>query len=253
MTGLIHSFESFGSVDGPGVRFVVFVSGCPMRCQYCHNPDTWTQAGAEEHEASEVLSRALRYKNYWGKDGGITVSGGEPLMQIDFVTELFSGAKKKGVHTCLDTSGIAFSPENTEKIDALLSVTDLVMLDIKEIDDQKHKALTGQSNQNILAFAKYLDEKKIPVWIRHVVVPGITLDENDLEKLGEFIGTLSNVKRVETLPYHSMARYKYEKLGIPYPLSDIPDATKEQAQKAKEVIEQGMKRDAKKSTDYSGA
>lgn len=239
MIGYIHSFESFGSVDGPGVRFVVFVRGCSMRCKYCHNPDTWTMGG-ETHTASEVLQRAMRYKNYWGKEGGITVSGGEPMLQLDFVTELFTEAKEKGVNTCLDTSGIAFGPEHTEAVDQLLAVTDLVMLDIKHIDDEKHRELTGQSNKNILAFAKYLDSKNIPVWIRHVVVPGITLEEESLKKLGRFIGTLSNVKRVETLPYHSLARPKYEKLGIPYPLEDTPDATKEQAQRAREIIEQGI-------------
>lgn len=239
MIGYIHSFESFGSVDGPGVRFVVFVRGCSMRCKYCHNPDTWTMGG-ETHTAAEVLQRAMRYKNYWGKEGGITVSGGEPMLQLDFVTELFTEAKAKGVNTCLDTSGIAFDPEHTEAVDQLLAVTDLVMLDIKHIDDEKHRELTGQSNKNILAFAKYLDSKNIPVWIRHVVVPGITLEEESLKKLGRFIGTLSNVKRVETLPYHSLARPKYEKLGIPYPLEDTPDATKEQAQWAREIIEQGI-------------
>lgn len=239
MIGYIHSFESFGSVDGPGVRFVVFVRGCSMRCKYCHNPDTWTMGG-ETHTAAEVLQRAMRYKNYWGKEGGITVSGGEPMLQLDFVTELFTEAKAKGVNTCLDTSGIAFDPEHTEVVDQLLAVTDLVMLDIKHIDDEKHRELTGQSNKNILAFAKYLDSKNIPVWIRHVVVPGITLEEESLKKLGRFIGTLSNVKRVETLPYHSLARPKYEKLGITYPLEDTPDATKEQAQWAREIIEQGI-------------
>lgn len=239
MIGYIHSFESFGSVDGPGVRFVVFVRGCSMRCKYCHNPDTWTMGG-ETHTAAEVLQRAMRYKNYWGKEGGITVSGGEPMLQLDFVTELFTEAKAKGVNTCLDTSGIAFDPEHTEAVDQLLAVTDLVMLDIKHIDDEKHRELTGQSNKNILAFAKYLDSKNIPVWIRHVVVPGITLEEESLKKLGGFIGTLSNVKRVETLPYHSLARPKYEKLGITYPLEDTPDATKEQAQWAREIIEQGI-------------
>ncbi len=239
MIGYIHSFESFGSVDGPGVRFVVFVRGCSMRCKYCHNPDTWTMGG-ETHTAAEVLQRAMRYKNYWGKEGGITVSGGEPMLQLDFVTELFTEAKAKGVNTCLDTSGIAFDPEHTEAVDQLLAVTDLVMLDIKHIDDEKHRELTGQSNKNILAFAKYLDSKNIPVWIRHVVVPGITLEEESLKKLGRFIGTLSNVKRVETLPYHSLARPKYEKLGITYPLEDTPDATKEQAQWAREIIEQGI-------------
>ncbi len=236
MTGNIHSFESFGSVDGPGVRFVVFTAGCIMRCRYCHNPDTWKACG-DNYTADEVLNRAMRYKNYWGKDGGITVSGGEPMMQLEFVTELFAKAKEKEVNTCLDTSGIMFNPDDTAAVDKLLEVTDLIMLDIKHIDDEKHRELTGQSNKNILAFAKYLDKKNIPVWIRHVVVPQITLDDDALKRLGGFIGTLSNVKKVETLPYHSMAKYKYEKLGIKYPLEDIPDATKEQAENALSIIE----------------
>lgn len=239
MTGYVHSFETFGSVDGPGVRFVVFLSGCSMRCKYCHNPDTW-KTGGETYTAEDVFKKAIKYKNYWGREGGITVSGGEPLMQTEFVTELFKNAKAKGVNTCIDTSGIAFDPDNTDKIDALLELTDLVMLDIKHIDDDKHVELTGKSNKNILAFAKYLDEKNIPVWIRHVVVPGITLEDEALEKLGEFVGTLSNVKKLETLPYHSLAKHKYEKLGLEYVLENTPDATKEQAEYAKQIIEKGI-------------
>lgn len=241
MEGYIHSFESFGSVDGPGVRFVVFVNGCSMRCKYCHNPDTWKMEG-DVFSAEEVFNKAYKYRNYWKKDGGITVSGGEPMLQMPFVTELFSLAKKKNINTCLDTSGIAFDPNNTEEVDKLLEVTDLVMLDLKHIDEQKHIELTGQSNKNILAFAKYLDKKGIPVWIRHVVVPGITFDDEVSEKLGEFIGTLSNVKKIETLPYHSLAIPKYEELGIDYPLVDTPNATKEQAQHVKEIIEKGIQK-----------
>ncbi len=239
MSGYIHSFESFGSVDGPGVRFVVFLNGCSMRCKYCHNPDTW-EFGGDTFSAAEVLQKALKYKSYWGGKGGITVSGGEPMLQMQFVTELFTEAKKKGVNTCLDTSGVAFNPDDTAETDKLLDVTDLVMLDIKHIDDEKHKELTGHSNKNILAFARYLDSKKIPVWIRHVVVPGITFDEKYLELLGEFIGTLSNIEKIETLPYHSLAIPKYDKLGIDYPLRDTPNATKEQAARAKEIIEKGI-------------
>ena len=239
MLGYIHSFESFGSVDGPGVRFVVFVSGCPMRCQYCHNPDTWNR-GKESYSAEEIISRALKYKSYWGANGGITVSGGEPMAQAEFVCELFSLAKKKGINTCLDTSGAVFNSENTEQTDRLLEVCDLVMLDIKHIDNEEHKKLCGRENKNILEFAKYLDKKNIPVWIRHVVVPGITLDEKYLFRLGEFLATLSNVKKIETLPYHSMGKYKYEKLGIDYVLKDTPDATAEQAKWARDIIEKGI-------------
>ena len=240
MLGYVHSFESFGSVDGPGVRFVIFLTGCVMRCKYCHNPDTWEQ-GTDAFTAAEVLKKALKYRAYWGKDGGITVSGGEPLMQLPFVIELFEEAKKKGVSTCLDTSGAVFDPCNTSDIDRLLEKTDLVMLDLKHIDEEKHKELTGHSNRNILEFAKYLDKKNVPVWIRHVVIPGITLDEKYLEALGRFIGTLSNVKKLEMLPYHSLAIPKYEKLGIDYPLRSTLDATKEQAAWAKEITERGIR------------
>ena len=239
MLGYIHSFETFGSVDGPGVRFVVFVSGCPMRCKYCHNPDTW-KMGTDSYSPEEVISRALKYKSYWGADGGITLSGGEPMMQTEFVTELFSLAKKKGINTCLDTSGTVFDETDTKKTDKLLEVCDLVMLDIKHIDNGEHKKLCGRENTNILAFAKYLDKKNVPVWIRHVVVPGITLDEKYLFKLGEFLAPLSNIKKIETLPYHSMGKYKYEKLGIDYVLKDTPDATREQAQWARDIIEKGI-------------
>ena len=239
MLGYIHSFETFGSVDGPGVRFVVFVSGCPMRCKYCHNPDTW-KMGTDSYSPEEVISRALKYKSYWGADGGITVSGGEPMMQTEFVTELFSLAKKKGINTCLDTSGTVFDETDTKKTDKLLEVCDLVMLDIKHIDNGEHKKLCGRENTNILAFAKCLDKKNVPVWIRHVVVPGITLDEKYLFKLGEFLAPLSNIKKIETLPYHSMGKYKYEKLGIDYVLKDTPDATREQAQWARDIIEKGI-------------
>ena len=238
MKGYIHSFETFGSVDGPGVRFVVFTKGCIMRCKYCHNPDTW-ERGGDEYSPEEIIKKALRYKSYWGKEGGITVSGGEPMMQIEFVTELFALAHDNGINTCLDTSGIMFRPDDTEKTDKLLAFTDLVMLDIKHIDNDEHKKLTGQSNENILEFAKYLDKKGVPVWIRHVGVPGITLKEDALLRLGEFIGTLSNVKKTEVLPYHSLGKYKYEKLGIKYPLEDTPDATKEQAAWALDVIMKG--------------
>lgn len=239
MIGKIHSFESFGSVDGPGVRFVVFLKDCPLRCKYCHNPDTWFGNG-EEYTAEDVLKTALKYKNYWGKDGGITVSGGEPMLQSDFVAELFSLAKSKGVNTCLDTSGAVFSSDNISKFDLLLKNTDLVMLDIKHIDDKQHIELTGKSNKNILDFAKYLDKIQKPVWIRHVVVPTITLNDDYLYKLGVFIGGLSNVKKTETLPYHSMAEFKYNELNIDYPLKGIPDADHAQAQYAMSIIEKGI-------------
>lgn len=238
MDGHIHSVESFGTVDGPGVRFVVFCQGCPMRCKYCHNPDTWQMGTGMRMSPQELIAQYERNRAFYSR-GGITVTGGEPLMQIDFLLELFTLAKEKGIHTCLDTSGITYRPGATsynEKLDALMKVTDLVMLDIKHIDPQGHKVLTGHDNAGILAFARYLDEKQIPVWIRHVIVPGITDDEALLARLGAFLATLSNVKALDVLPYHVMGVTKYEQLGVDYPLKGVPAATKDQAAKAKMII-----------------
>ncbi len=234
LLGNIHSIETCGTVDGPGIRFVVFTQGCPMRCLYCHNPDTWGVGENKLISASEILAQYESIKEFC--KGGITVTGGEPLMQIEFVTELFKQAKEKNIHTALDTSGILFNPENTEKVDELIKHTDLVLLDIKHIDDNEHKKLTSHSNKNILAFAKYLSELKKPMWVRHVVVPTINDKEEYLIKLGEFIGTLSNVKALDVLPYHNMAIPKYENLGIDYPLKGITPMTKEGAINARNII-----------------
>lgn len=236
--GYIHSIETCGTVDGPGLRYVIFLQGCPMRCQYCHNPDTWEPNKGEQMTVEEVL-KSFYHNTAFYKTGGVTVTGGEPMMQLDFLLELFTELHKGGFHTCIDTSGIIFNPKNQtvmEKIDALMDVTDLVMLDIKHIDDEKHQELTAQSNKNILAFAKYLDKKGIPIWIRHVVVPGITLYKEYLERLGEFMATLGNVKALDVLPYHSMGKVKYDNLGIDYALKDTREATKEEAVAAKNVI-----------------
>lgn len=243
MSGRIHSLESFGTVDGPGVRFVVFVQGCPMRCAYCHNPDTWAMNGGTVMEASEIIEQYERNLPFY-KGGGITVTGGEPLMQVDFLIELFTLAKEKGIHTCIDTSGIAYNPKNTayiEKLDKVMSMTDLVMLDIKHIDPKKHKELTSQENDGILAFCKYLDEKKIDTWIRHVVVPTITDDDKYLYQLGYFIGQFSNIKALDVLPYHTMGKPKYDKLGLAYKLDGIPAMDKNTAIEKKQVILQGIK------------
>ena len=244
MNGKIHSIETFGTVDGPGTRFVVFVKGCPMRCQYCHNPDTWTQEGAKDMSVEEILAEYDRNKEFY-HSGGITVTGGEPLVQIDFLIELFEAAKAKGIHTCLDTSGIMFRrnvPEILAKYDRLMKVTDLIMLDIKHIDPEEHKKLTSQPCDNIFDFLKYLDEKEKEIWIRHVLVPGITLNPEYLDRLGYFIGQFLHIKALDVLPYHSMGKTKYEKLGMDYVLKDVPDATKEQAIKARQTVLAGMKR-----------
>ena len=238
MYGFIHSTESFGTVDGPGVRFVIFTQGCPMRCQYCHHPDTWKMNTGSVRSAQSLIQEYERNKAFYTR-GGITVTGGEALMQIDFLLELFGLAKEKGIHTCLDTSGITYKPGNSaynDKLDKLMTMTDLVMLDIKHIDPEGHRALTQQPNDGILAFARYLAEKKVPVWIRHVVVPGITDDPGQLTRLGAFLATLPNVQALDVLPYHVMGAVKYEQLGMEYPLKGVPAATKEQAAQAKKTI-----------------
>lgn len=239
--GNIHSIETCGTVDGPGIRFVIFMQGCPLRCQYCHNPDTWQTDTNKLITVDEIMQKYDGVKEFV-QSGGITVTGGEPLLQIDFVTELFKVAKAHGIHTALDTSGIIFNPENTENINKLLKYTALVLLDIKHIDDEEHKKLTGASNKNILAFAQYLSEKQIPVWIRHVVVKDITLNEKYLKELGKFLATLNNIKALDILPYHNMAIPKYESLGINYPLKNTPPTTKEEAINARNIILQEYKK-----------
>lgn len=236
--GKIHSIETFGAVDGPGIRFVVFLQGCPMRCKYCHNPDTWDYAGGTEKSATELVEEIKKYTHYFGEKGGVTVSGGEPLVQMDFLTELFQLLKNEGIHTCLDTSGALFSRNKSvlEKFDKLMRVTDLVLLDIKHMDSKKHKELTGFVNEHILDFAKYLDEKKVPVWIRHVLIPTINTEENYLKKLREFVDTLSNVEKVEVLPYHTLGVSKYKNMGMDYPLKGVEPPTKEQLLLANKIL-----------------
>ena len=244
MIGHIHSTESFGDADGPGVRFIVFMQGCHMRCRYCHNPDTWKMDGGDEVTADEILKRALRFKPYWGKDGGITISGGEPLLQIDFVIELFKKAKELGINTCIDTAGNPFTKEEPffSKFEELMKYTDLLLLDLKEINPTRHKDLTGFDNSNIIEMAKYLSEINKPVWIRHVLVPEHSDFDEDLDALGDFIDTLSNVDRVEILPYHTLGKFKWENLGIPYTLESISPPSAERIENAKQRIHAGIRK-----------
>ena len=238
--GYVHSLESFGSVDGPGVRFVVFLQGCALRCKYCHNPETWQCEGGTPYTPEALFKHVSRYRNYWGKKGGITVSGGEPLRQMEFLTSFFELARSKGVHTALDTAGQPFRPDDPDylaRFDRLMASTSLVILDLKEIDPEKHRQLTGQTNANILAMAQHVSDLGIPLWIRHVLVPGLTDDEEGLRRTADFLTSLKTVQRVEVLPYHTLGLFKWEKLNIPYPLPDAVPPTAEQVKRAEELLE----------------
>lgn len=238
MTGKIHSVFSGGTVDGPGIRFVVFMQGCPLRCKYCHNPDSWLVADGEERSVSNLTQEIIRYKSYYGEKGGVTVSGGEPLLQIDFVTELLKSVKSYGINTAVDTSGFMFDLSNEETVkkhEELDKYVDLYLLDIKHIDGAKHKTLTGVDNKNTLKFAKWLSARGKRIWIRHVLVPGYTDDKDSLQKLSEFIKTI-NVEKVEVLPYHTMGEVKYQKLGLDYPLKGVEPPSKESVKLAKEIL-----------------
>ena len=240
MEGRIHSIESFGLVDGPGVRCVVFLKGCRMRCRYCHNPDTWQMEGGTLYTVPDLVKKVMRFKPYWGKDkGGVTVSGGEPLLQIEFVTEFFTALKKEGVHTAIDTAGQPFSddPDWMAKFEQLMAVTDLVILDLKEIDPDKHKALTKQPNANILEMARWLSDHGKHMWIRHVLVPNLTDDEEGLHKTHEFIESLKTVDLVEILPYHTLGLAKWENMGVPYTLTGVEPPSREAIKKAEEILE----------------
>ncbi len=242
MTGRIHSYESFGTVDGPGIRFVVFFQGCPMRCKYCHNPDTWNASGGREVTAEEVLKEALKYKSYFGTKGGVTATGGEPMLQLPFLTELFSLLKAKGIHTCLDTSAATFPADpaaDRGAFDDLSKVTDLVLLDIKHIDEDAHRALTGMTGAHARAFAEYLSEQGKPMWIRHVLVPGITDDDGALHRLRAFLDTLKTVEKVEVLPYHTLGVSKYAALGIDYPLKGVRPPERERIRNARSILCKG--------------
>lgn len=234
MVGRIHSTESFGTVDGPGIRFVIFMQGCTLKCKYCHNRDTWKIKSGNQVTIEELIKNIENYRTYMDNSGGgVTVSGGEPLLQAEFVTELFKKLKELGIHTALDTAGsIPLSPEIKE----LLKYTDLVLIDIKHIDDEKCKALTGFSNKNNIEFIKYLNNVNIPIWIRQVLVPGYTDDKFDLQKLKQFIDTLSNVEKVEILPYHNLGKFKWIELGDTYELENVVPPSVEDVKKAEQIL-----------------
>ncbi|MBM7364641.1 pyruvate formate-lyase-activating protein [Priestia taiwanensis] len=240
MKGYVHSVESCGTVDGPGIRYIVFMQGCLLRCQYCHNADTWNIGAGKEMTVDEIVEEAKAYKAFMdASGGGITISGGEPLLQAEFVTEVFKRCKEEGIHTTLDTSGGCFDSSNEEfmkHFDELMAVTDLLLVDIKQIDSKKHRKLTGKPNEHILEFVKYLSDRQKPIWIRHVLVPERTDAEEDLRALRAFIDTLSNVEKVEVLPYHKLGVYKWKTLGLKYPLEDIESPTEESVIFANEIL-----------------
>ncbi len=235
--GYVHSTESFGASDGPGVRFIIFLAGCNMRCRYCHNPDTWDKKG-EAVTADALLDKAERYKAYWGQSGGITVSGGEPMLQMDFLIELFQKAKQRGINTCLDTSGEPFSLSEPflSKFKSLAAVTDLFLLDIKHFNEEKHIWLTGKSGQNIKEMLRQLDRQANKVRIRYVLVPTVNDNLEELEQLGALLKKFSSIERVEVLPYHTLGVFKWENLGYKYTLSDIAPPTAEQVKAATEIL-----------------
>ncbi|WP_314680983.1 pyruvate formate-lyase-activating protein [uncultured Granulicatella sp.] len=238
VVGYIHSTESFGSVDGPGVRFVTFMQGCRMRCEFCHNPDTWNIGGGQKITSQELLEEALRYRAFWGKKGGVTVSGGEPLLQVDFLIDFFKRCKAMGINTTLDSCGMPFTYDEPffSKFEELLEYTDLILLDIKHIDDEQHKKLTAWTNKNILQLAEYLSDKGQPVWIRHVLVPERSDYDEYLQRLSDFVAGLKNVLKFEVLPYHRLGVYKWKNLGIPYKLEHIEPPTKERVANANRIL-----------------
>ena len=236
--GYVNKLESFGAVDGPGVRYLIFLSGCRMRCAFCHNPETWKEGEGEQYTADELLKKALRFKPYWKNGGGITVSGGEPLLQIDFLLDLFKKAKAAGVSTCIDTAGEPFTHEEPfySKWKELMALTDTVLLDIKNIDPEAHRELTGVGNDNILQMAKEISDMGIPIWIRHVLVPGCSDNDDYLRRTREFIDSLPSVEKVEVLPYHTLGVPKYQELGIPYRLEGVESPTQDRIENAKKIL-----------------
>lgn len=234
--GRVHSFETFGTVDGPGIRFIVFLKGCPLRCKYCHNRDAWSMDGAKLYTAEEIMTEVKKYRNFIdSSNGGITVSGGEPLIQPEFVKQLFAKCKEAGIHTAVDTSGYV----NVEDVKDVLEYTDLVLLDFKQANAEKHKALTGVENDRIKLFTQYLSDINKPVWIRYVLVPGYTDDEADLKSAYEYLKKFKNIERIEVLPYHSMGKMKWDKLNVEYPLEGVTSPTAQDVERAKKILTTG--------------
>jgi len=238
--GNIHSIETFGAFDGPGLRYVLFLQGCPLRCKFCHNRDTWGTQDNKLMSVDQILDDYNKYRAFY-KKGGLTVSGGEATLQLEFLTELFKAAKQRNIHTCLDTSAGTFTEARIPEFEALLEHTDLVLLDIKHIDDERHKWLTGASNTNILKFAKLLSDKKVPTVLRHILLPGINAQDEYLYRLRDFIDTLENFVGIDVLPYHTKGIMKWDNMGIDYELKDTPEPTKQEVEHAEYVLKHNYK------------
>lgn len=235
LVGKIHSFETLGAVDGPGIRFIIFMQGCHLQCKYCHNRDTWNLHEGTKYTVTEIYEKIMKYKNYFiASNGGVTASGGEPLLQVDFLIALFKKLKSSGISTAIDTSGMITI---TEKIKELIDLTDLFLVDIKSINDKICQNLVGRSNKQELEFIKYLDSINKEIWIRQVVVPTITDKEEDLYKLRDFINSINSIKKVDLLPYHDLGKYKWLQLNEKYPLENIRTATNSDIERVKKILE----------------
>lgn len=231
MKGKIHSIESMGLVDGPGIRTVVFFQGCDLRCIYCHNPDTWTKDGGMEMSADEILAKIKRFKPYFKDTGGVTFSGGEPLLQKDFLLELLKGCKKENIHTCIDTAGYADGD-----FSEILKYTDLILFDVKHYKEKEYKNIVKKDMDKGIEFLNQVQRAGVPLWIRHVVVPGITDDEKHIKGLAEYVKTLKNVEKVELLPFHQLGANKYQGLNMKYPLEGVSPMNKELTKKLEVVL-----------------
>lgn len=236
--GYYQSLESFALVDGPGVRSVLFLAGCPFRCLFCHNPDSWAFSKKNPITPEEAYKKLIRYKPYWRDNGGVTISGGEPLAQLDFIIELSRLFHNEGISVAIDTSGATFNMSDAylKKFDELLQVSDLFLLDIKAVDSSLHKKITGKDNKNVLELFSYLDKKNYPIWVRHVLVPTLSDNDERLRETHEFLSKFKNIRRVEVLPYHTLGTYKYDLLKMEYPLKDVPAPTKERVEKAEKIL-----------------
>ncbi len=232
MTGRIHSIQSLAASDGPGLRFAVFMQGCPLRCGCCHNPDTWDFSGGKEYSAEEIVQKASRYKSYFGNKGGITVSGGEPLMQPDFVREIFELSHNEGINTCLDTSGCVMNDE----VKNLLKHTDRVLLDLKYTDGELYKNHVGCEIEKALDFLDYLNKENIPVTLRQVIIPTLNDNEDNIKKLKEIADNHKCVDKIELLPFRKLCQIKYDNMGIEFPFKDIPEPSKETMEKLEEIL-----------------